>query len=101
MPLNPDRPPQTPLTAPAGSVHVAMTIRTRSITQLAFELRRLAGRTEARAVAATQRSWLIKSQGAADRCRERVTEHESLALAARTVADALDDAARAPKGKDC
>ena len=96
MPLDPDRPPQTPLTAPAGSVHVAMTIRTRAVTQLAFELRRLAARCEARSVAATHRSWTIKSQSAADRYRERITEHESLAQAARTVAEALDVAARAP-----
>ena len=68
------------------------------MTHLAFERGRLATRAEARAVAATQRSWMIKGQAAADRCRERITEQESLAEAARTVADALDDATRCLDG---
>lgn len=75
-------------------VDVRVTLRTGGMNDLAFALRRLAAQAEARAIEALHRSWMLKSQAAADRYRERIAEHESLAVAARTVADALDNARR-------
>lgn len=94
MPLDPDRPHLPPSQRAADTVDVVLTIRSRGLAHLAFMLRRLASQADASAVAATRRSWMIKGQAAADRCRERISEHETLAEAARTVADVLDDTRR-------